>query len=69
MIRLFKDATHYTSGMHIKDLDHINRDLKNVIVVDWNKDTTLVSTNTIFAISACPEDQLKPFKFLKISNF
>lgn len=39
--RLFKDATHYTSGMHIKDLDHINRDLKNVIVVDWNKDTTL----------------------------
>ena len=46
MIRLFKDATHYTSGMHIKDLDHINRDLKNVIVVDWNKDTTLVNTNT-----------------------
>lgn len=38
MYRLFRDATKYQNGVHIKELSNLNRDLKRVIVVDWNKD-------------------------------
>ena len=37
MYRLFRDATRYEDGHHIKDLDCINRDLSKVIVIDWNE--------------------------------
>ena len=37
MYRLFKDATKFKNGAHIKELNSLNRDLKRVIVVDWNK--------------------------------
>jgi len=50
MHRLFKDATHYTEGKHLKDLDHINRDLKKVIVIDWNNDTTLKHPNNTLTL-------------------
>lgn len=40
MYRLFKDATHYVEGHHVKDLDALNRDLGKVIVIDWDKNTT-----------------------------
>ncbi len=36
MYRLFRDATRYVDGHHIKDLDCINRDPSKVIVLDWN---------------------------------
>jgi len=36
MYRLFRDATRFKNGTHTKDLYSINRDLKKVIVVDWN---------------------------------
>ncbi|KAK0161852.1 hypothetical protein PV327_008259 [Microctonus hyperodae] len=36
MYRLVRDATRFVDGHHVKDLDAINRDLKKVIVVDWN---------------------------------
>ncbi|KAK0095170.1 hypothetical protein PV326_009037, partial [Microctonus aethiopoides] len=34
--RLVRDATRFVDGHHVKDLDALNRDLKKVIVVDWN---------------------------------
>lgn len=34
--RLFRDSTKYENGIHVKDLDKINRDLTKVIAVDWN---------------------------------
>ena len=34
MFRLFRDATRYESGVHMKDLDCLNRDLSKVIIVD-----------------------------------
>ena len=34
MHRLYRDATHYTNGVHVKDLDKLNRDVKRIIVVD-----------------------------------
>ena len=36
MYKLFRDATRYVDGNHVKDLDCINRDLSKVITVDWN---------------------------------
>ena len=43
MYRLFRDATRFKDGCHVKDLYSLNRDLKRVIVVDWNEKTTMVS--------------------------
>lgn len=40
MYRLFRDATRFKNGIHQKDLYTLNRDLKRVIVVDWNPKTT-----------------------------
>ena len=37
MYHLFKDATKFKNGAHIKELNCLNRDLRKVIVVDWNK--------------------------------
>lgn len=37
MYQLFKDATKFKNGAHIKELNCLNRDLRRVIVVDWNK--------------------------------
>jgi len=34
MYRLFRDATRYTDGTHVKDLGCLNRDLSKVIIVD-----------------------------------
>jgi len=43
MYRLFRDATRFKDGVHMKDLYSLNRDLKKVIVVDWNPKTTQVN--------------------------
>ncbi|XP_046822411.1 mitochondrial import inner membrane translocase subunit TIM50-C-like isoform X1 [Vespa crabro] len=39
MYRLFRDATRFTDGHHVKDLAALNRDLSKVIVVDWNNES------------------------------
>ncbi|XP_063627312.1 mitochondrial import inner membrane translocase subunit TIM50-C-like [Cydia splendana] len=38
--RLFRDSTHFIDGVHVKNLDGLNRDLSKVIVIDWNKQAT-----------------------------
>ncbi|CAF4828955.1 mitochondrial import inner membrane translocase subunit TIM50-C-like [Pieris napi] len=38
--RLFRDSTHFMDGVHVKNLEGLNRDLSKVIVVDWNKQAT-----------------------------
>ncbi|XP_067131748.1 mitochondrial import inner membrane translocase subunit TIM50-C-like isoform X2 [Centruroides vittatus] len=35
--RLFRDATRYLNGHHVKDLSCLNRDLSKVIFIDWNQ--------------------------------
>ena len=40
LYRLFRDATRYKNGTHVKELSCLNRDLKKVIVIDWNKLST-----------------------------
>ncbi|XP_064603114.1 mitochondrial import inner membrane translocase subunit TIM50-like [Liolophura sinensis] len=39
MYRLFRDATRYMNGHHVKDLSCLNRDLSKVIIVDWNEES------------------------------
>ena len=46
--RLFRDATKYTNGTHVKDLGSLNRDLSKVIMIDCDaKATTGYERNTI----------------------
>lgn len=40
MYRLVRDATHFVDGHHVKNLDNLNRDLKKVIVIDWDANST-----------------------------
>lgn len=39
MYKLFRDATRFTDGHHVKDLSALNRDLSKVIVVDWDEES------------------------------
>uniref|UniRef100_A0A8C4QNJ7 Mitochondrial import inner membrane translocase subunit TIM50 n=1 Tax=Eptatretus burgeri TaxID=7764 RepID=A0A8C4QNJ7_EPTBU len=39
MYRLFRDATRYMDGHHVKDLSCLNRDLSRVIMVDCSRDS------------------------------
>ncbi|XP_077290479.1 tiny tim 50 [Arctopsyche grandis] len=38
--RLFRDSTHFIDGVHVKNLDNLNRDLSKVIAIDWNPQST-----------------------------
>lgn len=37
--KLVRDSTHFVDGHHVKNLEKLNRDLKKVIVVDWNSES------------------------------
>ncbi|XP_066064703.1 mitochondrial import inner membrane translocase subunit TIM50 isoform X1 [Chamaea fasciata] len=37
--RLFRDATRYMDGQHVKDISCLNRDPARVVVVDWRRDS------------------------------
>ncbi|KAJ8984887.1 hypothetical protein NQ317_002727 [Molorchus minor] len=37
--KLVRDSTHFVKGHHVKNLDKLNRDLKKIIVVDWNSNS------------------------------
>ncbi|XP_053404888.1 mitochondrial import inner membrane translocase subunit TIM50-C-like isoform X2 [Mercenaria mercenaria] len=51
MYRLYRDATRYQDGEHIKDLNCLNRDLSRVIMVDWNKDAYKLNAENGFNIN------------------
>lgn len=51
MYRLFRDSTNYKNGVHHKDISHLNRDPKRVIVIDWDeKATSLQPENSLRGI-------------------
>lgn len=50
MYRLFRDATRFKNGTHVKELNCLNRDLKKVIVIDWNKNSTQDNPDNAFTI-------------------
>ena len=37
--RLYREATRYVDGKHVKDLSHLNRDLSKVIIMDSNPES------------------------------
>ncbi|XP_067642391.1 mitochondrial import inner membrane translocase subunit TIM50-C-like [Eurosta solidaginis] len=51
MYRLVRDATHFVDGHHVKNLDNLNRDLKKVIVVDWDQNATKMHPDNTFNIA------------------
>ncbi|XP_054730534.1 mitochondrial import inner membrane translocase subunit TIM50-C-like [Anastrepha obliqua] len=51
MYRLVRDATHFVDGHHVKNLDNLNRDLKKVIVVDWDQNATKMHPDNTFNIT------------------
>ncbi|XP_004527147.1 mitochondrial import inner membrane translocase subunit TIM50-C [Ceratitis capitata] len=51
MYRLVRDATHFVDGHHVKNLDNLNRDLRKVIVVDWDQNATKMHPDNTFNIA------------------
>lgn len=48
--KLVRDSTHFVDGHHVKNLERINRDLKKVIVIDWNSQSVKFHSDNLFAI-------------------
>lgn len=48
--KLVRDATHFVDGVHVKSLDKLNRDLRKVIVVDWNATSVKFHPDNLFHI-------------------
>ncbi|KAH8262588.1 hypothetical protein KR026_001247 [Drosophila bipectinata] len=49
--RLVRGSTEVVEGQHIKNLDHLNRDLSRVIVVDCDAKATPLHPNNIFLMT------------------
>lgn len=50
MYRLVRDATHFVDGHHVKNLDNLNRDLRRVIVIDWDPNSTKLHPENTFNV-------------------
>ncbi|XP_067682549.1 mitochondrial import inner membrane translocase subunit TIM50-like [Haliotis asinina] len=50
MYRLYRDATRYMNGHHVKDLSCLNRDLSRVIMIDWNNRSYQLNPSNAFPI-------------------
>lgn len=48
--KLVRDATHFVDGVHVKNLDKLNRDLTKVIVIDWNMDSVKFHPDNVFHV-------------------
>ena len=59
--RLYRDATTYTNGLHIKDLSHLNRDMDRVVIVDCDRSAFSLQPSCGFAVKPY-ESALDPGK-------
>lgn len=48
--KLVRDSTHFVDGHHVKNLERLNRDLKKVIVIDWNSQSVKFQPDNHFAV-------------------
>lgn len=55
--RLYRDATHYTRGVHARDLSRLNRDLRKVVYVTADKDTAFLQPENALIIRSWGEEQ------------
>lgn len=57
MHRLFRDATRYEEGVHMKDINALNRDKRLVIHVDWDKAACGTSPENCLVLSKWDGDK------------
>ncbi|XP_070577920.1 mitochondrial import inner membrane translocase subunit TIM50-like [Ptychodera flava] len=50
--RLFRDATRYMDGHHVKDLSSLNRELSKIIIVDYDKKSYQLHPNNAIGLKA-----------------
>lgn len=48
--KLVRDSTHFIDGHHIKNLDRLNRNLKKVIVIDWDSESVKFHPDNQFSL-------------------
>ncbi|RUS85071.1 hypothetical protein EGW08_007165 [Elysia chlorotica] len=51
MYRLYRDATRYMEGKHVKDLSCLNREMSRVIMLDCSKDATSLQPRNSLVLS------------------
>ncbi|XP_059148229.1 mitochondrial import inner membrane translocase subunit TIM50-like [Physella acuta] len=50
MYRLYRDATRYMEGHHVKDLSCLNRDMSRIIMLDCNPQSVKLQTSNAFVL-------------------
>lgn len=55
--RLYRDATHYTKGVHARDLARLNRDLRKVVYITADKDSAFLQSENALIIRSWGEEQ------------
>ena len=50
MHRLYRDATHYKNGIHIKDLNRLNRNVNKMIVIDDDPDEVAFNPDNLLRV-------------------
>lgn len=48
--KLVRDSTHFIDGHHVKNLDRLNRNLKKVIVIDWDAESLKFHSDNQFTL-------------------
>lgn len=48
--RLVRDATQFIDGKHVKNLNRLNRNLRRLIVVDWDRAAIPLHQDNVFSI-------------------
>ncbi|XP_017487890.1 PREDICTED: mitochondrial import inner membrane translocase subunit TIM50-C-like [Rhagoletis zephyria] len=69
MYRLFRDSTRYENGVHIKDLNCLNRDLRTVIHVDWNDKACALNPDNCLKLKKWDGDSENDRTLYDLANF
>lgn len=52
MHRLYRDATYYKNGVHVKDLDRLNRDTNRMILLDDDEEAAQFNPDNLIRVKA-----------------
>lgn len=50
MHRLYRDATYYSNGVHVKDLSRLNRNIKRIVVLDDDPDEVQFNRESLIRV-------------------
>lgn len=68
MYKLFRDATKYTNGVHVKDLSKLNRDITKVILLDCDARTSQLQPRNSLVLKKWEGDP-KDIALLELISF